>query len=166
MGSPQTSSPGTRSRSGEALCLPRPPAACPVPPSLSLKGQASSCPPSILPDVPVLLVNGCLEPGGVPLPGLSTAPPAPVQPSPGLSTLNNTLSAPALTCGPDSKCSAIGQLLGGGGGAPLWGMDVRNAGSVLELEDLRASPWHAAPCVGRWGGPAVLWSHWRCRCAH
>lgn len=102
MGSPQTSSPGTRSRSGEALCLPRPPAACPVPPSLSLKGQASSCPPSILPDVPVLLVNGCLEPGGVPLPGLSTAPPAPVQPSPGLSTLNNTLSAPALTCGPDS----------------------------------------------------------------
>uniref|UniRef100_A0A669Q0I7 Tensin 4 n=1 Tax=Phasianus colchicus TaxID=9054 RepID=A0A669Q0I7_PHACC len=83
VGSPQTSSPGTRSCSGEALCPPRPPAACPVPPSLSLKGQASSCPPSILPDVPVLLVNGCLEPGGIPLPGLSTAPPAPVQPSPG-----------------------------------------------------------------------------------
>uniref|UniRef100_A0A669QCW4 Tensin 4 n=1 Tax=Phasianus colchicus TaxID=9054 RepID=A0A669QCW4_PHACC len=102
VGSPQTSSPGTRSCSGEALCPPRPPAACPVPPSLSLKGQASSCPPSILPDVPVLLVNGCLEPGGIPLPGLSTAPPAPVQPSPGLSNLNNALSAPTLTCVPDT----------------------------------------------------------------
>lgn len=113
VGSPQSSSPGTRSRSGEALCPPRPPAACPVPPSLSLKGQASSCPPSILPEVPVLLVNGCLEPGGIPLPDLSTAPPAPVQPNPGLSTLNNALSAPTLTCVPDSKCSAIGQLLGG-----------------------------------------------------
>ncbi|OXB63679.1 hypothetical protein ASZ78_008994 [Callipepla squamata] len=63
MGSPQPSSPGTRSHSGEALCNPRPPTASPVPSSLSLKGQASSCPPSILPDVPVLLVNGCLEPG-------------------------------------------------------------------------------------------------------
>ncbi|XP_031456535.1 tensin-4 isoform X1 [Phasianus colchicus] len=106
VGSPQTSSPGTRSCSGEALCPPRPPAACPVPPSLSLKGQASSCPPSILPDVPVLLVNGCLEPGGIPLPGLSTAPPAPVQPSPGLSNLNNALSAPTLTCVPDSPLRA------------------------------------------------------------
>uniref|UniRef100_A0A669PUC6 Tensin 4 n=1 Tax=Phasianus colchicus TaxID=9054 RepID=A0A669PUC6_PHACC len=89
----------------DAAC-PSPPGfvgTCPVPPSLSLKGQASSCPPSILPDVPVLLVNGCLEPGGIPLPGLSTAPPAPVQPSPGLSNLNNALSAPTLTCVPDSK---------------------------------------------------------------
>ncbi|XP_048783109.1 tensin-4 isoform X4 [Lagopus muta] len=106
VGSPQSSSPGTRSRSGEALCPPRPPAACPVPPSLSLKGQASSCPPSILPEVPVLLVNGCLEPGGIPLPDLSTAPPAPVQPNPGLSTLNNALSAPTLTCVPDSPLRA------------------------------------------------------------
>uniref|UniRef100_A0A8C9FSB3 SH2 domain-containing protein n=1 Tax=Pavo cristatus TaxID=9049 RepID=A0A8C9FSB3_PAVCR len=104
VGSPQTSSPGTRSHSGEALCVPRPPAACPVPPSLSLKGQASSCPPSILPDIPVLLVNGCLEPGGMPLPGLSTAPPAPVQPGgsdppPGLCS-SQRLGSPALLTSP------------------------------------------------------------------
>ncbi|XP_065605171.1 tensin-4 isoform X2 [Cyrtonyx montezumae] len=102
VGSPQPSSPGTRSHSGEALCHPRPPTASPVPSSLSLKGQASSCPPSILPDVPVLLVNGCLEPGGIPLPGLSTATTAPAQ----LSTLNNALSAPVLTSAPDSPLRA------------------------------------------------------------
>uniref|UniRef100_A0A669QCV8 Tensin 4 n=1 Tax=Phasianus colchicus TaxID=9054 RepID=A0A669QCV8_PHACC len=98
VGSPQTSSPGTRSCSGEALCPPRPPAACPVPPSLSLKGQASSCPPSILPDVPVLLVNGCLEPGGIPLPGLSTAPPAPRPPAGPCSS--QRLGSPALLTSP------------------------------------------------------------------
>uniref|UniRef100_A0A669QCV3 Tensin 4 n=1 Tax=Phasianus colchicus TaxID=9054 RepID=A0A669QCV3_PHACC len=103
VGSPQTSSPGTRSCSGEALCPPRPPAACPVPPSLSLKGQASSCPPSILPDVPVLLVNGCLEPGGIPLPGLSTAPPAPVHRTerpPAGPCSSQRLGSPALLTSP------------------------------------------------------------------
>uniref|UniRef100_A0A8C3R7I2 Tensin 4 n=1 Tax=Cyanoderma ruficeps TaxID=181631 RepID=A0A8C3R7I2_9PASS len=80
------------------------------------KGQASSCPPSILTsaaDIPVLLVNGCLEQGDGP-PRLAKAPPSPATqpPVPGCSAasrlggLNNALSAPALSCLSDSPLKA------------------------------------------------------------
>lgn len=81
--------------------------------SLAQKGQASSCPPSILTsatDIPVLLVNGCLEQGDGP-PRLAKAPPssATQPPVPGCSAasrlggMNNALSAPALSCLSDSE---------------------------------------------------------------
>ncbi|NXY36846.1 TENS4 protein, partial [Pomatorhinus ruficollis] len=84
--------------------------------SLGQKGQASSCPPSILTsaaDIPVLLVNGCLEQGDGP-PRLAKAPPssATQPPVPGCSAasrlggLNNALSAPALSCFSDSPLKA------------------------------------------------------------
>ncbi|NXM60996.1 TENS4 protein, partial [Illadopsis cleaveri] len=84
--------------------------------SLALKGQASSCPPSILTsaaDIPVLLVNGCLEQGDGP-PRLAKAPPssATQPPLPGCSAasrlggMNNALSAPALSCLSDSPLKA------------------------------------------------------------
>ncbi|NXX27018.1 TENS4 protein, partial [Nicator chloris] len=80
--------------------------------SLAQKGQASSCPPSILTssaDIPVLLVNGCLEQGDGP-PRLPKGPPSPAtqRPLPGCSPagLNNALSAPALSCLSDSPPKA------------------------------------------------------------
>ncbi|NWW31118.1 TENS4 protein, partial [Panurus biarmicus] len=84
--------------------------------SLAQKGQASSCPPSILTsaaDIPVLLVNGCLEQGDGP-PRLAKAPPssATQPPLPGCSPasrlggLNNALSAPTLSCLSDSSLKA------------------------------------------------------------
>ncbi|NXP59426.1 TENS4 protein, partial [Chloropsis cyanopogon] len=84
--------------------------------SAAQKGQASSCPPSILTsaaDIPVLLVNGCLEQGDGP-PQLAKAPPscATQPPLPGCSPasrlggLNNAQSAPALSCLSDSPLKA------------------------------------------------------------
>ncbi|NXK69186.1 TENS4 protein, partial [Sylvietta virens] len=84
--------------------------------SLAQKGQASSCPPSILTsaaDIPVLLVNGCLEQGHGP-PRLAKAPPSSAgQPpvpgcsaAPGLGGMNAALSAPALSCVSDSPLRA------------------------------------------------------------
>ncbi|NXR63903.1 TENS4 protein, partial [Rhadina sibilatrix] len=86
--------------------------------SLVQKGQASSCPPSILTsaaDIPVLLVNGCLEQGDGP-PRLAKAPlssaaqpPVPgCSPAPRLDGLNNAQSAPALSCLSDSTLK-VGQ---------------------------------------------------------
>lgn len=84
--------------------------------SLVQKGQASSCPPSILTsaaDIPVLLVNGCLEQGDG-SPRLAKAPPSSGSqpPLPGCSPpsrlggLNNAVSAPALSCLSDSPLKA------------------------------------------------------------
>ncbi|XP_074782852.1 tensin-4 [Athene noctua] len=117
LGSPCPPSP--RSHSGEAFGLspPQPRAGCSakVNTSLSQKGQASSCPPSILnsaADIPVLLVNGCLEQDVSS--GLAKVPPSSVTqtPPPGCSPpsrfggLNNALSAPALSCLSDSPLRA------------------------------------------------------------
>ncbi|KAM6042166.1 tensin-4 [Chlamydotis macqueenii] len=111
-GSPYLPSPSIRSHSGDAFGLSshQPQAACSTKAntSPSQKGQASSCPPSILnstADIPVLLVNGCLEQGDGSS-RLTKATPASVkQPlAPGcslasrLGSLNNALSAPALSC--------------------------------------------------------------------
>ncbi|KAL9823666.1 LOW QUALITY PROTEIN: tensin-4 [Geothlypis trichas] len=84
--------------------------------SLAQKGQASSCPPSILTsaaDIPVLLVNGCLEQGDGP-PQLARAPPscakqpplAGCSPASRLGGLNNAQSAPTLSCLSDSPLKA------------------------------------------------------------
>ncbi|NXT43592.1 TENS4 protein, partial [Pelecanoides urinatrix] len=120
LGSPCPPSPSTRSRSGEAFGLSphQPSAACSTKAntSPSQKGQASSCPPSILnsaADIPVLLVNGCLEQGDASS-GLAKAPPASAKqspppscsPAPRLGGLNNALSAPALSCLSDSPLRA------------------------------------------------------------
>ncbi|NWU71268.1 TENS4 protein, partial [Pterocles burchelli] len=110
LGSPCPPSPSLSSHPGEASSLSPPqsgPACSPKtntsPPQ---KGQASSCSPSILnptTDIPVLLVNGCLEQGDAPS-GLAKAPPASAKPPPSCSPasrlggLNTTLSAPALAC--------------------------------------------------------------------
>lgn len=117
MGSPQPPSPGIRSPSGEPFPLAshQPRAACSTKTnaSLSQKGQASSCPPSILnsvADIPVLLVNGCREQGDVsprltsasPVSTKQTSPPS-LSPVSGLGGMNNALSAPALSCVADSK---------------------------------------------------------------
>ncbi|NXG18414.1 TENS4 protein, partial [Grallaria varia] len=115
LGSPCPPSPGTVSGSREAFGQsppqPRAGGTSPCP-----KGQASSCPPSILTsaaDIPVLLVNGCLEPGeGSPRttrapPSSALQPPPPgCSPAPRLGGLNSALSAPALTCVPDSPLGA------------------------------------------------------------
>ncbi|NXB80014.1 TENS4 protein, partial [Donacobius atricapilla] len=84
--------------------------------SLAQKGQASSCPPSILTsaaDIPVLLVNGCLEHGDGPpqlakaSPSSAMQPPVPgCSPASRLGGLNNALSAPALSCLSDSALKA------------------------------------------------------------
>ncbi|NWZ87084.1 TENS4 protein, partial [Poecile atricapillus] len=84
--------------------------------SLGQKGQASSCPPSILTsaaDIPVLLVNGCLEQGDGPAqlakapPSCGTQPPLPgCSPASRLGGLNNALSAPALSCLSDGPLKA------------------------------------------------------------
>ncbi|XP_009887423.1 PREDICTED: tensin-4 [Charadrius vociferus] len=120
LGSPCPPSPSVRSHSGEAFGLSphQPSAACSTKAntSPSQKGQASSSPPSILnsaADIPVLLVNGCLEPGDASS-RLATAPPASVKQSPPpscsptsrLDGLNNALSAPALSCDSDSPLRA------------------------------------------------------------
>ncbi|NXA78083.1 TENS4 protein, partial [Thryothorus ludovicianus] len=84
--------------------------------SLAQKGQASSCPPSILTsaaDIPVLLVNGCLEQGdgcpqlakGPPSSAMQP-PPAGCSPAPRLGGLNNAVSAPVLSCLSDSPLKA------------------------------------------------------------
>uniref|UniRef100_A0A8C8B1H2 Tensin 4 n=1 Tax=Otus sunia TaxID=257818 RepID=A0A8C8B1H2_9STRI len=80
--------PSLRSHSGEAFGLspPQPRAGCSAKAntSPSQKGQASSCPPSILnssADIPVLLVNGCLEQGDVSS-GLDKVPPSSVTQTP------------------------------------------------------------------------------------
>ncbi|NXI00461.1 TENS4 protein, partial [Pachycephala philippinensis] len=110
LGSPCSPSSGIVSPSREALG--QSPSQPRAGTSLVQKGQASSCPPSILTsavDIPVLLVNGCLEQGDGP-PRLAKAPPsaATQPPLPGCSPasrlggLNNAVSAPALSCLSDS----------------------------------------------------------------
>ncbi|XP_030321803.1 LOW QUALITY PROTEIN: tensin-4 [Calypte anna] len=120
MGSPCTPSPSISSHSGEAFGLsapqPRAASSTKATTSLSQKGQASSCPPSILnstADIPVLLVNGCLEQGetssrlakGPPVSAKQSPPPS-CSPALRLGGLNNALSAPALSCVPDSPLRA------------------------------------------------------------
>ncbi|NXS90125.1 TENS4 protein, partial [Erpornis zantholeuca] len=110
LGSPCSPSSGIVSPSREALG--QSPSQPRAGTSLVQKGQASSCPASILTsaaDIPVLLVNGCLEQGDGP-PRLAKAPPSSAMqpPLPGCSPasrlggLNNALSAPALSCLSDS----------------------------------------------------------------
>ncbi|NWI84926.1 TENS4 protein, partial [Pitta sordida] len=120
LGSPCPPSPGIVPLSREAFAQsspqPRAGSSPSTSTSLAQKGQASSCPPSILnsaADIPVLLVNGCLEQGdGSPQPtkappSSATKPPHPgYNPAPRLGGLNNALSAPALTCVPDSPLGA------------------------------------------------------------
>ncbi|XP_051650572.1 tensin-4 isoform X3 [Manacus candei] len=118
LGSPCSPSPGILSHSREAFGQrpPQPRAGSSPSTSSSQKGQASSCPPSILPsaaDVPVLLVNGCLEQGDgspraakAPPSSAMQAPPPGCSPAPRLGGLNNALSAPALSCVPDSPLRA------------------------------------------------------------
>ncbi|XP_040473725.1 tensin-4 [Falco naumanni] len=120
LGSPCPPSPSIRSNSGEVFGLsphqPRAPCATIANTSPSQKGQASSCPPSILnstADIPVLLVNGCLEQGDASS-RPAKAPPASVKqiplpscsPTLRLGGLNNALSAPALSCVSDSPLRA------------------------------------------------------------
>uniref|UniRef100_A0A8B9S890 Tensin 4 n=1 Tax=Apteryx owenii TaxID=8824 RepID=A0A8B9S890_APTOW len=88
LGSPYPSSPSIRSHAGEAFGLGslQPGLTCSTKANMSpsQKGQASSCPPSILnstADIPVLLVNGCLERGDA-SPRLTRGPPASVKQSP------------------------------------------------------------------------------------
>uniref|UniRef100_A0A8C6ITB5 Uncharacterized protein n=1 Tax=Melopsittacus undulatus TaxID=13146 RepID=A0A8C6ITB5_MELUD len=94
MGSPCPASPSITSHSGEAFGLSphqhRADSSTKASTSPSQKGQASSCPPSILnssADVPVLLVNGCLEQGDASS-RLAKAPPA------------SAKQVPAPTCSP------------------------------------------------------------------
>ncbi|NXS50800.1 TENS4 protein, partial [Balaeniceps rex] len=120
LGSPCPPSPSIRAHSGEAFGLSphQPRAACctAANPSPSQKGQASSCPPSILnsaADIPVLLVNGCLEHGDASS-RLAKAPPASVKqssppsysPASKLGGLNTALSAPVLSCVSESPLRA------------------------------------------------------------
>ncbi|NXT55262.1 TENS4 protein, partial [Pluvianellus socialis] len=120
LGSPCPPSPSASSHSGEAFAPSplQPSTACSTKAnaSPSQKGQASSCPPSILnstADIPLLLVNGCPEQGDASS-GLAQAPPASVKqsPPPGctaasrLGGVNNTLSAPALSCVSDGPLRA------------------------------------------------------------
>ncbi|XP_010584019.1 PREDICTED: tensin-4 [Haliaeetus leucocephalus] len=107
LGSPCPPSPSIRSHSGEAFGLSphQPRAACSTKAdtSLSQKGQASSCPPSILnstADIPVLLVNGCLEQGDAssrlakaPQASVKQTPPPNCSPASRLGSLNNALRA-------------------------------------------------------------------------
>ncbi|NXS52436.1 TENS4 protein, partial [Brachypteracias leptosomus] len=120
LGSPCPPSPSTTPHSGEAFGLSphQPRAACSTKAttSLSQKGQASSCPPSILnstADIPVLLVNGCLERGDgssrlarVPPASVKQPPTPSCSPTLRLGGLNNALSAPALSCASDSPLKA------------------------------------------------------------
>ncbi|NWX81203.1 TENS4 protein, partial [Alca torda] len=120
LGSPCPPSPSVRAHSGEAfgLSLHQPGTTCSTKAnaSPSQKGQASSCPPSILnsaADIPVLLVNGCLEQGGAssslakpPPASAKQSPPPSCGPAAGLGGLNAALSAPALSCVSDSPLRA------------------------------------------------------------
>ncbi|NXA99836.1 TENS4 protein, partial [Cnemophilus loriae] len=120
LGSPCSPSSGIVSHSREAFSQSPSPSRAGSSPSagtsLAQKGQASSCPASILTstaDIPVLLVNGCQEQGdGSPrlakAPSSSaTQPPLPgCSPASRLGGLNNTLSAPALSCFSDSPLKA------------------------------------------------------------
>uniref|UniRef100_A0A8C3K1M4 Tensin 4 n=1 Tax=Calidris pygmaea TaxID=425635 RepID=A0A8C3K1M4_9CHAR len=88
LGSPCPTSPSIRAHSGEAFGLsphqPRTTCSTKANVSPSQKGQASSCPPSILnsaADIPVLLVNGCLEQGDASS-SPAKAPPASAKQSP------------------------------------------------------------------------------------
>ncbi|NWX51922.1 TENS4 protein, partial [Steatornis caripensis] len=119
-GSPCSPSPSTRSHSGEAFGLSphqsRPACSTKANTSPSQKGQASSCPPSILnsaADIPVLLVNGCLErgdassrPAKASPASVKQSPPPSCSPAPTLGGLNNALSAPALSCVSDGPLRA------------------------------------------------------------
>ncbi|NXT72704.1 TENS4 protein, partial [Chaetops frenatus] len=120
LGSPCSPSSGIVSHSREAFgqspSQPRAGSSPSAGTSLAQKGQASSCPPSILTsaaDIPVLLVNGCLEQGDGP-PQLARASPssAPQPPLPSCSPasrpggLNTALSAPALSCLSDGPLKA------------------------------------------------------------
>ncbi|NXR14078.1 TENS4 protein, partial [Semnornis frantzii] len=120
LGSPCPPSPSIRSHSGEAFGLSpqQPRATCSTKANtcVSQKGQASSCPPSILTctaDIPVLLVNGSLEQGDE-ASRLASKPPASAKqpsspscsPTLRLGGLNNALSAPALSCVSDGPLRA------------------------------------------------------------
>ncbi|NXD30824.1 TENS4 protein, partial [Spelaeornis formosus] len=111
LGSPCSPSSGIVSHSREAFGQSSPGAGT----SMAQKGQASSCPPSILTsaaDIPVLLVNGCLEQGDGSPRGPKAAgscgpqPPLGCSPAPRLGGLNSALSAPALSCLSDSPLKA------------------------------------------------------------
>ncbi|NWH94753.1 TENS4 protein, partial [Aegithalos caudatus] len=112
LGSPCSPSSSTVSHSRAAFGQSSPGAGT----SVAQKGQASSCPPSILTstaDIPVLLVNGCLEQGdGSPRlargpPSSASQPPQPgCSPASRLGGLNNAVSAPALSCLSDSPLKA------------------------------------------------------------
>ncbi|XP_064329402.1 tensin-4 [Phalacrocorax carbo] len=118
--SPCPPSPSIRSHSGEASVLshhlPRAACSATADPSPSQKGQASSCPPSILnsaADIQVLLVNGCLEQGDAssrlaktPPASVKQSPPPSCSPASRLGGLNNALSAPMLSCISDSPLRA------------------------------------------------------------
>ncbi|NXQ91529.1 TENS4 protein, partial [Nyctibius grandis] len=120
LGSPCPPSPSITAHSGAAFgpSSSHPRAACSTEAntSSSQKGQASSCPPSILnsaADIPLLLVNGCLEQGDAssrlaraPPASAKQTPPPSCSPAPGLGGLNNALSAPALACASDSPLRA------------------------------------------------------------
>nr|XP_054505815.1 tensin-4 [Agelaius phoeniceus] len=118
LGSPCSPSSGIVAHPREAFgqSSPQPRAGSSPSTSLAQKGQASSCPPSILTsaaDIPVLLVNGCLEQGDGP-PQLARAPPssakqpplASCSPASRLGGLNNAQSAPTLSCLSDSPLKA------------------------------------------------------------
>ncbi|KAM6108079.1 tensin-4 [Pterocles gutturalis] len=109
LGSPCPPSPSLTSHPGEASSLSprRPGPACSPKTNASplQKGQASSCPPSILnptADIPVLLVNGCLEQGDassrLARPPPAAKPPPSCSPAWSLGGLSTTLSVPALAC--------------------------------------------------------------------
>ncbi|XP_059345180.1 tensin-4 [Ammospiza nelsoni] len=118
LGSPCSPSSGIVAHPREALgqSSPQPRAGSSPSASPAQKGQASSCPPSILTsaaDIPVLLVNGCLEQGDGP-PQLARAPPSSAKqpplagcsPASRLGGLNNAQSAPTLSCLSDSPLKA------------------------------------------------------------
>ncbi|NWV02392.1 TENS4 protein, partial [Ptilonorhynchus violaceus] len=106
----------SREAFGQTLPQPRAGSSPSTTTSLVQKGQASSCPPSILTsaaDIPVLMVNGCLEQGDGPprlaraAPSSATQPPLPgCSPASRLGGLNNAVSAPALSCVSDSPLRA------------------------------------------------------------
>ncbi|NWY06867.1 TENS4 protein, partial [Nothoprocta ornata] len=112
LGSPCPSSLSVRPPAGDAFgpdsLRPRPSCSAKAGASSPQKGQASSCPASIVSaaaDVPVLLVNGCPEradaAGGAAAPA-ELSPAASCGPCPAPGALNNALSAPLLPCVPDS----------------------------------------------------------------
>ncbi|NXH12649.1 TENS4 protein, partial [Bucco capensis] len=116
LGSPCPPSPSSAHAQAFGLSAQQPRAGCSSRASPAQKGQASSCPPSILSspaDIPVLLVNGCLEAGDAParLPeappasGQQKLPPSCSQPM-RLGSLNTAVSAPALSCASDSPLRA------------------------------------------------------------